>query len=243
MGFWSDLTGKGGADTARNAAADKEAKQIAAAKGLEWYGDDYRSAFDDLSTRYDPYVQTGLQGNSALQNLLQDPSSLRSLPGYQFAFDEGNRAVDRSAAARSGVMNGQTIKAQERFGTGLADQTYGSQLQRLMALTQQGIGATGQQVGTAGQGLQGQLQTRVGAANIMNGAAGTHADGMVAAQNSHNAGTQNILDTGMKIAGMFGGQSFGGGGSSFAGQSSFGGPSGNWVDPDSGMGGIRRLFG
>ncbi len=48
----------------------------------------------------------------------------RTDPGYQFAFEEGQRAIDGSAAARGNLFSGATLKAQQRFGQGLADQNY-----------------------------------------------------------------------------------------------------------------------
>lgn len=53
--------------------------------------------------------------------------ALRQTPGYQFAFDEGMRGVNASAAARGNALSGAAIKAAARFGTGLADNTYQTQ--------------------------------------------------------------------------------------------------------------------
>lgn len=47
-------------------------------------------------------------------------------PGYQFRLDEGGRAVDRSAAARGGLLSGRTLKELTRFGQGVASDEYGA---------------------------------------------------------------------------------------------------------------------
>ena len=64
---------------------------------------------------------------------------MRALPSYQFDQQEGQRAVDRSAAARGMDASGRTLKDLTRFGTGLSDQTYGNQLTRLLGLNLQGF--------------------------------------------------------------------------------------------------------
>ena len=50
---------------------------------------------------------------------------LRNTPGYQFAQEQGQKAITGSAAARGTLLTGGTMKSLARFGTGLADQTFG----------------------------------------------------------------------------------------------------------------------
>ena len=45
-------------------------------------------------------------------------------PGYQFRLDEGMKAIDRGAAARGRVDSGETMKALQQYGQGLAAQDY-----------------------------------------------------------------------------------------------------------------------
>lgn len=226
MGFLQQLSGDDAADAANKAAADTFAKQRGAIDRLMGFGDQYAGEFRELSNAYAPYAQTGQGANTALQRLIADPSSVSSLPGYQFAQQQGMQAIDRGAAARGMLQSGRNMKDLMRFGTGLADQTYGSQLQRLMGLTQQGMQATGAQVGTVGQGLQGQLGTRQSAYGGDMTAAGTIGQGMVAGANAQAAGAQNLLNTGVKAGGMILGAATGnpfmaaGGGSTFTGNGS-----------------------
>lgn len=208
------MTGEDAADASRSAAADTYKKQNDAIASLLGYGDQYASKFADLAKGYDPYVATGYESNDALRKLIADPTSVRQLPGYDFNFTEGLRGIDRGAAARSGVNNGATIKAEQKFGTGLADQSYGAQLSRLMALSGQGQGALTAQNSTVGAGLQGQLGTRTAGYNGQMTAANTIGLGDVAAANAEAAGSQNLLNAALKIGGMAVGA--GGGGSSFA---------------------------
>lgn len=216
MGFWQDLTGKTAAEASKAAAADTYNKQQGAVQRLLGYGNEYKAGtdanaegFDPYIQNYQPYVESGQAANSALMNLMQNPSSVRGLPGYQFNQEEGQRAIDGSSAARGMNASGRTLKDLMRFGTGLADQTYGNQWQRLLGLSGQGLTATGAQAGVGGQqiglqqqGLQGQLGARTTAYGGDMGSAGTIGQGNIAAANAKAAGSQNLLNTGLKIAGM-----------------------------------------
>lgn len=51
-------------------------------------------------------------------------------PGYGFRFSEGQKAVDRQAAARGGLISGAALKASQRFGQDMASQEYGSAFNR-----------------------------------------------------------------------------------------------------------------
>lgn len=248
MGIWSDLTGKTGAEAARRAAGDTYDKQQSAVGRMLGYGEDFKTStdanakgFDPYIQNYQPYVESGQQANSALTRLMNDPSSLRALPGYQFAQEEGSRAIDRSSAARGMDASGRTLKDLTRFGTGVADQTYGNQFQRLLALSGQGLGATGAQAGVGGQqigmqqqGLQGQLSARSTAYGGDMTSAGTIGQGEIAGANARAAGSQNIMNGALKLGGMalgafspsgaFGGGGGAGGGYTVIGFDSAGNP-------------------
>jgi hypothetical protein len=45
-------------------------------------------------------------------------------PGYGFRLSEGMKALDRTAAARGGLLSGATLKGAQRFGQDLASQEY-----------------------------------------------------------------------------------------------------------------------
>lgn len=88
-------------------------------------------------------------------------SDFEADPGYQFRMDEGQKAIERSAAARGGLLSGSALKGIERFGQGLASQEYGNafdrwnlqntnQFNRLASLA--GVGQQANQaIGQAGQ--------------------------------------------------------------------------------------------
>jgi hypothetical protein len=80
------------------------------------------------------------------QNAVFNPASLdtfRRSPDYQFAFNEGLRGLENSAAARGMLRSGNTLRDITGFGQGLATQTFGNYRGALQQLAQLGAGAAG----------------------------------------------------------------------------------------------------
>ncbi len=99
-----------------------------------------------------PYMATGASANQRLASLLgltgDDNEDilerLRSTPGYQFRMKEGQSALDRNLAARGKYFSGEALKESQKFGQGLADQTYNDLLKNLASQSSQGLSAAGQ---------------------------------------------------------------------------------------------------
>lgn len=53
-------------------------------------------------------------------------------PGYQFRLDQGNKALNNSAAARGGLLSGATLKAIAEYNSGAASQEYGAAQNRFV---------------------------------------------------------------------------------------------------------------
>jgi hypothetical protein len=51
-------------------------------------------------------------------------------PGYAFRLSEGQKALDRQAAARGGLMSGAALKAAARYGQDMGSQEYGNAFNR-----------------------------------------------------------------------------------------------------------------
>ena len=116
-------------------------------------------------------------------------------PGYAFRQAEGMKALERSAAARGGLLSGGTLKGIQRFGQDLASQEYGNAFNRyqveraarlnpLQSLMGSGQSSANTLTGAAGQRGQGQAQSQlaagqarasgyVGSANALGGALGS----------------------------------------------------------------------
>lgn len=103
-------------------------------------------------------------------------------PGYQFRLSEGLKSLDRSAAARGGLLSGATLKGATRYGQDVASQEYqnafnryyterANKLQPLQSLA--GVGQTSANALTGAAGTLGQSigSNIIGAGNAS--AAGT----------------------------------------------------------------------
>jgi hypothetical protein len=66
---------------------------------------------------------------NSLKGLLTDPSSFQGTPGFQFALGQGLNAVNRSNSRMRG--SGSALAALTNYGTGLATQDYGNEVDRM----------------------------------------------------------------------------------------------------------------
>ena len=91
-------------------------------------------------------------------------------PGYAFRMSEGMKGLERSAAARGGLLSGATLKGIQRFGQDLGSQEYmnafnryqanrANQLNPLQSLMGAGQTSTNVLTGAAGQTGQGMANT------------------------------------------------------------------------------------
>lgn len=58
------------------------------------------------------------------------PADFQADPGYQFRQQQGQQALERSAAARGGLLSGGTLKALTRYGQDVASAEYGNAYNR-----------------------------------------------------------------------------------------------------------------
>ena len=98
---------------------------------------------------------TGGYGKYATAEFTPEQFYANQDPGYGFRFSEGQKAVERQAAARNGLISGAALKASQRFGQDMASQEYQNAFNRyqtsrtntlapLQGLTAQGAAAAGQ---------------------------------------------------------------------------------------------------
>lgn len=103
--------------------------------------------YDQTRADFAPYREAGSQAIGSLSAMLQPGYDHTTSPGYQFRFNEGQRAVEGSAASRGMLMSGGTLKDLTRFGQGVAAQDFNDQFNRTAS-----VAAGGQQVNsTLGQ--------------------------------------------------------------------------------------------
>lgn len=85
--------------------------------------------FRDAGVAVLPQINAGLQpGGEFNRNFTM--ADFNADPGYQFRMDQGSQALQRSAAARGGLLNGGTLKALNRYGQDYASNEYGNAYNR-----------------------------------------------------------------------------------------------------------------
>ena len=109
-----------------------------------------RRQFDLSRADQMPWLNAGKDALGNLQKLNSgDFSAFTQSPDYQFALDEGFKAMDRSAASRGRLYSGGYGQDLTKYGQGLATQNYGNYYNRLAALanvgqtTASGLGGLG----------------------------------------------------------------------------------------------------
>lgn len=133
-GAYSANQQKKAAQGAANAAAD--ANQLAIRE--------QQRQFDLTREDMQPWLQAGQSALGQMQALNSgDFSSFTQSPDYQFAYDQGLQALDRSAAAGGMLTSGGADADRIAFGQGLATQNYGNYYNRLAGLAGAGQNAAG----------------------------------------------------------------------------------------------------
>lgn len=141
-------------------------------------------------------------------------SQFQQDPGYAFRLSEGQKALDRSAAARGGLISGGALKAAQRYGQDMGSQEYTNAFNRYQTERQarlnplQSLAGVGQtatnQLGQAGQnyatnagqalGAAGQATASgyIGMANAAAGGLGQYMN--YGQQQQQNSLLQQVLD-------------------------------------------------
>jgi len=224
----SSLLGAGAARSAGSTQAD------AATRAAELQLQQFR----EQALLQEPFRQAGVRALPQLEaqrNMMPGAFTgqvnLGQDPGYAFRLSEGQKALDRSAAARGGLISGGAMKAAQRFGQEMGSQEYqnaynraltgynadvareATGYNRLAALAGIGQTATGQ-IGTAGQNMA----SNVG--NLMTSGAAANAAGQVGGMNALTGGLSTYLNynQGNSLVNALNARGGGGGGGNFMNQ-------------------------
>jgi hypothetical protein len=111
----------------------------------------YRSqAGDILATQMDPSNDPSNIYRSKLQGMVDGTADFETNdPSYKFRFDQGQKATERSLAARGLLNSGNAAAELQQYGQQAASQEYGAQFSRLL----QGLSGVSQQYDTQQQRL------------------------------------------------------------------------------------------
>lgn len=142
----------GGRQSAKAAerAADTTASAADRATELQ------REQFERQIELQAPWRQAGINALARMGTGFTGEVNLMEDPGYAFRLEQGQKALERSAAARGGLISGNTGGALQRFGQGLASQEYQNAYDRALnryntTAALAGIGQTAtNQMGAAG---------------------------------------------------------------------------------------------
>jgi len=162
-----------------------------------------KEAFDKQVALQEPFRQAGLKGQNELMDLLGlsgntgavgygsaaqpfNPQDLYKDPGYAFRLNEGVKALDRSAAARGGLLGGNQLRGVTQFGQDYATNEYQNAFNRYQAERAARLNPL--------QSLAGQAQT---SSNTLSNAAGNLGSGEAAAlMNGANGVANGLINAG-----------------------------------------------
>jgi hypothetical protein len=218
------LGGKMQSDAAKSAAGTSAAASDRAS-------DVQREMFERNVELNAPFREAGINALNKLvplteyQNFGMD--QFQQDPGYAFRMSEGMKGLERSAAARGGLLSGATLKGIQRYGQDMASQEYQNAFNRygierdrrlgpLQSLA--GVGqTTSQQLGSAGTQF----------ANTMGNIGMNQANVMGNAQMARASAYGNTLNQLANIGGRYLGGSGGGtasgiGSNTYSGQGPYG---------------------
>lgn len=206
----------------RSASKAAKAQQQAADQAA----DVQREIFQKQTELQEPFRQAGITSQNELMRLLGiggdanaadygmltrqfSPENMQMDPGYAFRLSEGQKALERSAAARGGLLSGSMLKGAQRFGQEMGSQEYMNAFNRAQAQLGNRLGALGSLYG-AGQtatqqvaGQAGQMGSNVG--NLMMSGGQARASGYLGQANA----LSQAIGQGAGLYGMYQGGYFG----------------------------------
>lgn len=205
----SFLGGVFGGNTSGSSAASAAVpyQLIGAQQALGALNSNYATAKKEYDTNYyQPYTDTGNSANTMYSNALglngasgntAATNAYQASPGYQWQFDQGKEALDRSAAGSGLFGSGNAAIALTKYGQGLANQDYGNWLSRLQGLGAQGLTAAAGQTGR--QGALAGIDTGLGNAqagvwnDLTKSVTGNYINGQQADAASNAQGGANLI--------------------------------------------------
>ena len=198
-------TQAGATDRASDVQRDIFERQVELGRPYREAGELALNKLIPLATEYTPF---------GMQQFQQDP-------GYGFRLSEGQKAIDRSAAARSGLQSGSALKAAARYGQEMGSQEFQNAfnrfqteraarlnpLQSLAGVGQTAANTLGAQAGqyganmaeTLGAGAQARASGYIGAANAIGGGLNQYMN------YSQNQAQNSLLQQALRQRGGYGG--------------------------------------
>ena len=175
------------ADTQASAAKDASNTQ---AEANRYAADIQRQMFEKQLELQEPFRAAGVNALSRLATGLApggefgtkfSQADFQQDPGYAFRLAEGQRALERGAAARGGLISGNALKAAQRYGQEMGSQEYQNAFNRYyrereaMMNPLQSLAGVGQTTAQSLGGAAGQYGSAAGALASATGASSANA--------------------------------------------------------------------
>lgn len=181
---------------AANKAADTQAGAADRAAELQY------KMYQENVQRQQPFLEAGVGALNKLTAAADykpfGMDQYKADPGYAFRLSEGQKALDRQAAARGGLISGGALKAATRYGQDMGSQEYQNAFNRYqteraaMLNPLQSLAGVGQTtaatLGNAGQSYG------AGAGEAYMGGANARASGYVGGANALTSGLSSYLN-------------------------------------------------
>lgn len=177
------------------------------------------SAINQLLSLYGLGENTGSPTYGALTKQFTG-ANLQSDPGYQFTKEQGLAGIQNTAAARGGLYSGATLKALNKFNSGLADSTFNNAWNRDQQSKNQqanflsNLAGLGSSITSGTQTMGQNMATNIGN-NLMGAANVNAAAGMARGNMFANALNSTWANRGTNGLGSIWESMTGGGGNSF----------------------------
>ena len=192
-GATEEATGGGASGAAKDAAA---AANAAAERDLALR----TRMYEEGIARQKPFYEAGVNALPSYVSGIQEGGELvrgfnmgdfTTDPGYAFRLSEGQKGLDRQAAARGGLISGGALKAAQRYGQEMGSQEYSNAYNRFRDTQSLRRNAL---AGVAGYGPTAALSMNAAGQNYATGAGGvisgqgeTSANALLAAQQARSS--------------------------------------------------------
>lgn len=108
-----------------------------------------KKGFQEADSYWKPQYDFGQERLTGFKSWLSNPNAVTDDPSYKWRLQQGTEALENSAAARGGLLSGNTGRALQEYGQNSASQEYGAQFQRWMEQLGLGQNATNARAGIA----------------------------------------------------------------------------------------------
>lgn len=192
-GAVDEATGGGAAGAAKEAA---QISNAAAERDLALR----TRMYEEGVARQQPFYQAGVNALPEYVSGIREggelvrgftPADFTTDPGYAFRLAEGQKALDRQAAARGGLISGGALKAAQRYGQEMGSQEFGNAYNRFretQGLRRNALAGIAGYGPTAASSINAAGQSyATGAGNIMSGQGETSANALLAAQQARSS--------------------------------------------------------